>query len=134
VPTCHLEALTSDKEPPSDHLEPLSRRSEVPTPRSEVPSAHSELPTPDSGVSSAHPEAPTAHSGVLRRRLEPLPGNIQIARRILAADDALLALCVKRVVDDELSLQDFVVAQPERREAVGNPAQALPCGVRLGGV
>ena len=48
--------------------------------------------------------------------------------------DAALALGVKRVVANGLAREDFRVAEAERAETGGDPAQTLTGRVRLGGM
>src|SRR5437870_12559156 len=52
------------------------------------------------------------------------------ARR-LTLPHATLTFRIQGVVDNELAFEDFAVAQPQRAEAVRNPAQPFACGVRV---
>jgi len=44
------------------------------------------------------------------------------------------ALSIESVVDDELALQNVMIAQAEGTEAVSDPAQALASEMRVAGV
>ena len=42
-----------------------------------------------------------------------------------------LALHIERIIDDELAVENFVVAEAQRTKAVGNPAQSFAGRMRI---
>ena len=53
---------------------------------------------------------------------------------LISPADLALTFCVERIVNHELALENFVIAQSERAEAAGHPAQTLAGRMRIGGM
>ena len=87
-------------------------------------------PAPDERRQTARRKSarpPSAGRGGCPRRLQS--GSWERLRQKVA-----FALSVKRVIDDELTVEDFVVAQAERAESERDPAQTFSGWMRIYGV